>query len=143
MPSVAANDCVLVLDLIKSTRDKFERRILSVGRSIYIYIYLRSVTRAFLLVESRRRVREIRNEIREIAPLGGGARPTINPTSILSMPSFYERRRNRPAQTTLKGDFRPSRARVSGVITARTARVRREMDVLITFGFEIQCGLSI
>lgn len=89
MPSVtatvvyaAANDCARVGDLIKSTRDKFERRILSGDKNVYIPVIspFRNVAFFVKLVGAR----EIRNEIREIA-VEGDAKPAINPTSILSM----------------------------------------------------------
>lgn len=49
----AANDCARVGDLIKSTRDKFERRILGGDENVYILVI--SPFRGFLREIARRR----------------------------------------------------------------------------------------
>lgn len=119
--------------LIKSTRDKFERRILSVGENVYVSVLLTYLNAPSF--EKPVGVREIRSEIRKIA-VGGGAKPTINPTSILSMLSFYRveigRRKRR-----LKGRLPPTeRARFRSNYSLN--RIHRKIDVLITFNFKIQ-----
>jgi len=97
-------------DLIKSTRDKFERRILTTED---VRISVPSLQRDRPLLPL-----QIRSEIREIG--AGSGRETSDKSyfDLILMLSFRRIDQIGWRKRRLRGDFRTSSAHVSGVITA-------------------------
>lgn len=124
-------------DLIKSTRDKFEKRILSGDENAqYISPLFRFAT---LLFRKPVGVREIRSEIREIA-VEGGTKPTINPTSR-SYRCFLSTESKMVGVNDIKGQLPTDEDACS--MNNYSSNCVCKIDVLITFNFKIQHKLSV